>query len=462
MAKLSKESERKITNALEKVAELIADGVHPDNALIKIAGEHGIPAGHIHLMVNAINIGRTNAQRLSRDNPDEKAAVFALADTHNVLKALYPDTVKTKNAAHMTTAVSDDYTRKPRWIENKKLREKAASVDFKLTDKQPDIERYQNCPVKEALAVIEKASTLVEEKRRDLTAVRNKAIKLAADLNDYFMTPGHIPYNEVKENCFLLFGDAANAVLARNVKEAATTTKTRTPVRMTNAPYSLVKSAIILAYEFKEKQAEYNDAVAHANREADKHLRPFAPAEQHGRSVLGRPSLTDVDLQKDASFGTLFGNGLGIINGMNIAKSVASKIPGMPTDPGAQREGDLLELMDPGHESEIRNVQSEALLNDLMANDDIIRGHDPEDVIDAFNEVSQIAPFASNKKAIMRDLLRKRLSGGPQALDQFTVGDALKTQQLMQDLSLPKKENLSVLSSIGAFGNAGKPADKLA
>jgi hypothetical protein len=118
------------------------------------------------------------------------------------------------------------------------------------------------------------------------------------------------------------------------------------------------------------------------------------------------------------------------------------------------QEKSLQDLMDPAHEMELRNLGAEGLLNDLMANDEVIRGYDPEEVVDAFNEVSQLTPYAAGKKAIMRDLLRKRLSGGGQALDQFTVGDAINTQQKLQDISLPKPQNISVLQNIGAMPNA--------
>jgi hypothetical protein len=458
MAKLSKESENRITSALEKAAELIDNGTHPNDALIKVAKSSGIPAGHVHLMVNAVNIGRTNSQRLNHESLSEKLASFPLADTQTILDAVFPSKVETKNANYQTTAVSADYTTRPRWFDRKIEREKTASASLKLSDKEPVIARYETCPVETALNTLQKMSNVVEEKRRNLTAVRNRAIKLAEDLNDYFLTPNHIPLKEVKENCTLLFGKHAEVVLDNNIKEASTTTKTRTPVNMKQEPYATVKELIYLAHDFNEKNAELKAAANNAHEEATKLLRPFGPSEAQGRSVLDIQSCKEAS-EKDATIGALVSNGLGVINAMNIAKNLAGKVPGLPNDSNSQRESDIQELMDPGHESEIRNIQSESLLNDLMANDEIISGHNPEDVIDAFNEVSQIAPFAANKKAIMRDLLRKRLSGGAQALDQFTVGDALKTQQSLQDMYLPKKENLSVLSSMGAFGHA-KPPEK--
>jgi hypothetical protein len=125
-------------------------------------------------------------------------------------------------------------------------------------------------------------------------------------------------------------------------------------------------------------------------------------------------------------------------------------VPGSQLSTDLERK-DLQDLMDPAHESEIRNIQSEAMLNDLLANDEVIKGYDPEEVIDAYNEVSQFAPYASNKKAIMRDLMRKRLAGGAAALDQFTVGEALKQQDTMRTMSSPNEDSMRAFQDLGVM-----------
>jgi hypothetical protein len=104
--RLSKESEKRMTDALEKAAALISDGMHPDEALYETCKEAGIPAGHVHLMVNAINTGCTNQHRTNHDDPLEKAAAFPLADTSKVLAKLFPDEVVSEKAAAYATVVS--------------------------------------------------------------------------------------------------------------------------------------------------------------------------------------------------------------------------------------------------------------------------------------------------------------------------------------------------------------------
>src|SRR3954469_14300961 len=93
--KLTKESEERILDSLEEVRGLLSEGTHPTDAIVKVASERKIPAGHIQIMVSAVNVGRTNEQRVSAEELFKKAEEFPLANTHDVLKRLYPDQVKT-------------------------------------------------------------------------------------------------------------------------------------------------------------------------------------------------------------------------------------------------------------------------------------------------------------------------------------------------------------------------------
>jgi hypothetical protein len=85
----------------------------------------------------------------------------------------------------------------------------------------------------------------------------------------------------------------------------------------------------------------------------------------------------------------------------------------------ALQSGVLNKLTDPRHEAELRNIQAEAMLTDLMANDDVISGYDPAEVTRHYGEISQLSPRASTQSGLMRALLRKRLQQG--APDPFEL-----------------------------------------
>jgi len=90
-------------------------------------------------------------------------------------------------------------------------------------------------------------------------------------------------------------------------------------------------------------------------------------------------------------------------------------------------------LQDPGHTAKLRNMQTSALLTDLMANDEIISSYDPVEVIHHYNEISQIAPRASGQEGIVRAVLRKRLAGGQSAIDPFEVSQLLDMENKIKE-----------------------------
>jgi hypothetical protein len=451
-----------MTDALEKAAVLIEQGTHPDDALIKVASEAQIPAGHIRLMVNAINTGRTNAQRLTHDDPLEKAAEFPVADASVVLKALYPDEVKTKKAAFKETVISTEYSQKPDWLKvNEPMRKVAAAgvVAKPLTDKKLIIETDPHLPMKRAMAKVSKMEIEIEQRRLKVAELREQATKLANELRTYFKRPNHIPFTEVLENSEIMFGKSAAAVL-KQIEPKQDLYRLAEPItpNYKNPPYSWVKDAIKLARDYCQARQDYESWEKYAGEEATRLLRPFGPGPGQGASVL--EGLSSAKTEKKAGpIGSLIGSGFGATGLLDVARSIGRRVPGLPAPDEGREKKDLRDLIDPYHDQEIRSIQAEAMLNDLMANDDVIRGHDPENVIDAFNEIAQIAPYATTQKAIMRDLLRRRLVG-PEGLDNFTIGDAIKTQQNIQDIATPKRENLSVLSSVGAIPNVERGSDK--
>jgi len=85
----------------------------------------------------------------------------------------------------------------------------------------------------------------------------------------------------------------------------------------------------------------------------------------------------------------------------------------------------IRDLEDPDHEAELRQIQTQAMLADLMANDEVIGGADPQQVADAYNEISALAPRASGQPMAVRALLRRHLQGN---IEPFEVADTAKLE----------------------------------
>lgn len=218
MRSLSKEAEQKLIGAIEKAAALVNSGDAPTAAIIKSAREHDIPAGHINLMVHAYNTGRTTTQREKGESTLEKAAEFPLADAGEVLKALYPETVKSSSAIRRAEVVSTDYALPVAGMLARRRdgMQKAAAAQVALPEKTwTPPPRDEREAVLRAQSEKMAAQRVEEEKRRQASEAYGKAASAMEDLNIYFRTPGNMPFGDAVREIGLRFGDPGVSVLQK-------------------------------------------------------------------------------------------------------------------------------------------------------------------------------------------------------------------------------------------------------
>lgn len=218
MRSLSKEAERKLISAIEKAASLVNEGAEPTAAIIKSAEEHSIPSGHINLMVHAYNTGATTAQREKGESTLEKAADFKLADAQAVLKALYPETVKSSAEIRRAETVSTEYAvpASDMLARRRNEMQKAASVKAALPEKTwtppPRDEREAVLRAQSEKMAAQRAE---EETRRQATAAYSKAAAALEDLNVYFRTPGNMTFGDALREVNLRLGESGVSVLQK-------------------------------------------------------------------------------------------------------------------------------------------------------------------------------------------------------------------------------------------------------
>ena len=85
-------------------------------------------------------------------------------------------------------------------------------------------------------------------------------------------------------------------------------------------------------------------------------------------------------------------------------------------------------LNDAEHESTIKNIKAKSVLHDLILNDPVISGHDPQDVAMAFNDISELAPNLVDSPGMLQAVLRKRLESGQMA--DFDIKQLLDMDKL--------------------------------
>jgi hypothetical protein len=226
---------------------------------------------------------------------------------------------------------------------------------------------------------------------------------------------------EVEWNSRQLFGSGAKELfdlttlgltgIGRAEKRAYAT---RNPIDQTKAPYSLVKAALDKAVEYIRDESYAKEASSKIVLEVAKAL-PFGQKEAELSQVLGTASLT----AKEAAgfWGSMFSGAAG-----GMAQHALQ-----PKSPGDISAGMQEDISDPAHEAQMRAIKSQAMLSDLMANDEIISGHDPATVTNAYNEIVQLNPHISAHYGIMRGALRKHLASGD--MQPFDVEQLRKIDQ---------------------------------
>ena len=432
MKKLSSATETKLMTAIEKTAELVNDGMDPSEAIAKTAQDHGIPPGNINLMVSAYNTGRTRRQQESGKTPTEKTADFPLADAEKVLGLLYPKQVKTAAAKRQETVISPEYQISAAGLmARRNQQEKAASVkDWGSINgvKVTKPEAYPGDPrerLKKASANVERMGKEIDESRRQVAAKFDEAGATFGQLTDYFRTPGCTPIPIVKMAGVRLHGPIA----AVAIDEITKVTPGLAKMAMHTVPLpKFAPPAVGPAYELLgqlvEQLTDYNRLkLAHETLAADRQqqaevlLLPFVQPEV-SQSVLGPSSTTKV----------AFSNLLSGLGAYTIVKDTMGNIAGGLQGPDEKGllDKNVQALSDPAHEAKLRNIRSQAMLQDLMLNDQVIKGYHPDEVTSAYNDVTELAPHAGDQRLVMQSLLRKRLQQG--ALDPFELDQIMGLQ----------------------------------
>ena len=441
MKKITPATERKLMAVIEKTAELVGAGLSPNAAIVKAASEGQLRPGEIGLVVHAYNTGRTTRQRQDGNDLFEKAAEFDLADTATILETMYPTTVKTAAATQQANVISAEYSYSPRSMLDRKARcEKRANagIDWRTINGQvitapPPLPTDPNHRLKKAMANIDRLRKTAEEARRKMASAFDQLSEAFMNLTDYFRRPDAKPMPVVKEAVILLHGQKGEQLMDQLVKVTPALTKLanhrtgrsllghQSPQAYTSvddldctaAPFDLIATVMTKISEYLTSKADHTDSLAQFEKEAGQSILPFVDPLV-SPSVLG-PSLTSTE--KTGSFG--LNDPLKMLGSYSLVSRtmtpLANKLKGPDDDSRLNKT--VSALNDPAHESRLREINTQAMLQDLLLNDPVISGYDPHEVTNAFNDITQISPSVADQRMLMQNLLRKKLQQGQ--LDTF-------------------------------------------
>jgi hypothetical protein len=252
-------------------------------------------------------------------------------------------------------------------------------------------------------------------------------------LASYFRTFGGKPFTVVQNNSVRLFGKKAEALL--NIlsssnksfkKQAGTVADIAAPVELKAAPYNLIHGCIKSAEIHLNKTASVNYLKKVISSAISSAFSDSLPVEYTGSVLDGM----DKKAASVPTTTTLAGRAK---DTWDAARSGGSDIGNDIKEYGFRNDQLAQDMM-------LKNIRASAAISDLMANDDIIGAHHPEDVAMHFNEISNISPDSSTNTSIMRPLLRKRLEGGNAAIDPTDVQQMLDIENTRSDTSKVRKD----------------------
>ncbi len=417
---MSQEAADRIVTVLSKAAQLVGEGDSPSVAIEKAAREADVPAGHIPLMVSAYNVGRSTRQREDGEGPLDKAADFELADTAAILERLFPSDLQKAAAVAAPRSVDSVYLTSPAsFLETRRRRRKVASAPpvMKLVEQPPPpLPRSNERALLKAAADERRLKDAADEARRQATALEYELRARFAKLADDFRTPGHLTVAEVRSNVQAMYGDDGTAVLDHVVKLRPSLTKAASLSRRHRADQEPVYAAIGTVLEKSEALVRAREARAVFEKLASPVARkPAAP-----KDVLDR-------LEKKA--GPAIGDKA--IGGLtyNVVSDLYSGWK--PPDPADAVRSQMGRLMTPEHEDNLREIQTQAMLHELLNDDEVLRGHDHHEVSRAFNRISQLVNDTSLQPAVIVPAVRKAMAQG--GLDNFDAKELIDSHNKLHE-----------------------------
>lgn len=444
--------EARLIAAVKRAAALVADGgLTPDAAIEKVARDEKFGPGMINVLCQGYNTGRQLEQMRDSKTATDKFAGFALANPAAVIARVF---------AGNPGATKEAYDAPPSAVLARRQAEKdgrrtgltkAASGPVALVDAKPGPVGTPDAGAaqKRAYARHERAKRAFEEARRLASKaeddLRSHVGKLASDL------VGGPPLAVVEAVCRNRYGDAVTPLFdlvgalpqfRREKRAGDDLAVIREEVDFRRAPYKTVEACVLAAQSVARtrlcRDQSYQEAVKAAEAcglpfpaglaatsggaKASRRQPSSAPAKEAASKEAedGADAAPDRSLLKEGfltspAFGIAAGNAIGKIVG-DVPKTKADMI-----------EDQWLELEDPAHHNELRKVRAHAMLNSMMTDpDDPISGFEPDQVVTAFNEISQLAPRVAEQPAVMRPLLQRRLQGNVQPFEAKEIADIEK------------------------------------
>ena len=430
MQTLSNAQEQQVIGLLERMVDLSNQGSSPDDALHKVATSASLNPNFVRRLAEVYNTSRMLAH-FKTAAAENRADTFPIADAGSVLKKMYPQE-NSKSAVKAAAVERSTWFNAPPNFNQAPMQKAAfAPVELKPTHGAVDIDMLMRKVANHSKALrrsIDSAQT--DEHFCGMTV--KESIDRAAR---YFSTLYHTPFDEVETNVLSKYGSTAkplmNAIYAACRGEKFGKKRASVPDRQRifdseSEPYNYIDTAVRQAREWLKAAAE--------TRNLRQELASFESgikARMAKFAEYKRPRVANIleGIEK-RSIG---------LTGVASTAILGEKIGDLYSDEDDKGEYErrVQQAIDPRQEAELRAAKTQAMLNDFMTNDPVISGHDPETVLQAFNEISQMTPRVAEQPAMLRGLLARALELG--RTEPFEAEQAISAETGLRRAGEPER-----------------------
>lgn len=432
MQTLAAADEQKLIAGVKTAVDLVDNqGMSPDEALIKVARDSQLTPGFVRAAVSAFNNGRQLAQFRANDNILDKLAEFPLADYDAIHEAIWGGSEKSaRDSYRYDGAIHEDYSRGPAWLADQQ-REKVAHAPLNYPP-LPKLKPYQPDGTRKMIVAYsnhQRVKQAFEEQRGKYSAAHDNVTMRVSLLKNYFnkLAMDRLPFHQVDYAAQTYFGAHGKALMdhlaslfPKEKRAADMRVLYEKPLDLNAAPFSYVKLAIDAAVNVCRTK-EAMDSAYQALEKSAEDLSPFALAPQ-SQSPLDPVSVSLIEDTAPVKVASWLG-GAAIASG---TKGMLDRALG-PQARAQAVDDAWLSLEDPDHNNELRKIRAQTMLNGMLSDpENPISGYDPDIVLNAFNELSQLAPRVAEQPAALQPLLAKRLAGHSEPFEVKEITDMEK------------------------------------
>lgn len=419
---ISQSTQQRVIEAVEKMSNLYLGGLSPDAALTKVAQDYGFTPDLLRIVGRGFNSGQTLTEMASGSSLAEKTAGNnPLADIESVIRQVFAQT----KSAHLSDTVSPVYQlefhTKPATMT--KAAQAAQTKPPVTTDEDT---RPAPWLAPDLYSVAEKSAVILDLRRdiktldRSFAEAETRLVTKFAAVVDALLTVANKDKSllpELRKMAQEQLGSEAVNFFDVAVQRLDKLPRGRGLAKVASAEVGEIRQlASSKENPVMLKLAACCSACKGRDTARADQLRGRALAAKMHRMTIGQdrpgPSISETNASQDKkaqAYLDKFAFNTGAIM-YGLMNATTKNRAGIDPASSSFREAEL-KLSDPSHEQNLQNIRVRATLQDLLDYDPVIQSYNPEEVLSAFNELSQASPAALDNPVALRASLRRLLQG---------------------------------------------------